>query len=132
MKNIIIFFLAFTTLAVSAQRKPKIKGNKSIVEVNEDLPFFNAIEVRDDLEIFLKETTIQGYSISADDNLIDILRFDVVDSTLVIRSFYKITTKKQLEITVNFSELKSIIIQQGKIITKDMINSDELNIIYSK
>ena len=128
MKNIIIFFLAFTTLAVSAQRKPKIKGNKSIVEVNEDLPFFNAIEVRDDLEIFLKETTIQGYSISADDNLIDILRFDVVDSTLVIRSFYKITTKKQLEITVNFSELKSIIIQQGKIITKDMINSDELNI----
>ncbi|MGB5386180.1 MAG: DUF2807 domain-containing protein [Eudoraea sp.] len=128
MKNIIIFFIAFTTLAVSAQRKPKIKGNKSIVEVNEDLPFFNAIEVRDDLEIILKETAIPGYSISADDNLIDILRFDVVDSTLVIRSFYKITAKKQLEITVNFNELKRIIIQQGKVITKDMINSDELKI----
>jgi hypothetical protein len=128
VKNIIIFFIAFSTLAVSAQRKPKIKGNKDIVEVNEDLPFFNSIEVRDDLEIFLKETTIPGYSISADDNLIDILRFDVVDSTLVIRSFYKITTKKQLEITVNYNELKSIILQQGKIITKDMINSDKLNI----
>ena len=128
MKNIIIFFIALTTLAVSAQRKPKIKGNKSIVEVNEDLPFFNAIEVRDDLEIILKETAIPGYSISADDNLIDILRFDVVDSTLVIRSFYKITAKKQLEITVNFNELKRIIIQQGKVITKDMINSDELKI----
>jgi len=128
VKNFILFFLAFTTLAVSAQRKPKIKGNKAIVEVNEDLPFFNAIEVRDDLEIFLKESTIPGYSISADDNLIDILRFDVVDSTLVIRSFYKITTKKQLEITVNFNELKSIILQQGKIITKDMLNSDKLNI----
>jgi len=128
VKNIIIFFIALTTLAVSAQRKPKIKGNKSIVEVNEDLPFFNAIEVRDDLEIILKETAIPGYSISADDNLIDILRFDVVDSTLVIRSFYKITAKKQLEITVNFNELKRIIIQQGKVITKDMINSDELKI----
>ena len=128
MKNIIVFFIAFWTLAVSAQRKPKIKGNKSIVEVNEDLPFFNAIEVRDDLEIFLKETTIPGYSISADDNLIDILRFDVVDSTLIIRSFYKITTKKKLEITVNFNEIKSIILQQGKIITKDMIDSDKLNI----
>jgi len=128
VKNIIVFFIAFWTLAVSAQRKPKIKGNKSIVEVNEDLPFFNAIEVRDDLEIFLKETTIPGYSISADDNLIDILRFDVVDSTLIIRSFYKITTKKKLEITVNFNEIKSIILQQGKIITKDMIDSDKLNI----
>ncbi len=128
MKNFILFFLAFNTLAVSAQRKPKIKGNKSIVEINEDLPFFNAIEVKDDLEIFLKETTIPGYSVSADDNLIDILRFDVVDSTLIIRSFYKITTKKQLDITVNYNELQSISLQQGKVVTGDMINSDELNI----
>ena len=128
MKNFILFFLAFTTLAVSAQRKPKIKGNKSIVDVNEDLPFFNAIEVKDDLEIFLKETTIPGYSISADDNLIDILRFDVVDSTLIIRSFYKITAKKQLDITVNYNELESIVLHQGKVVTKDMINADKLNI----
>jgi hypothetical protein len=115
-------------LAVSAQRKPKIKGNKSIVDVNEDLPFFNAIEVNDDLEISLKEATIPGYSITADDNLIDILRFDVVDSTLIIRSFYKITAKKQLDITVNYNELKSIVMQQGKLVTENMINADELKI----
>ena len=128
MKKVILFFLAFTTLAVSAQRKPKIKGNKSIVNVNEDLPFFNAIEVKDDLEISLNETTIPGYSITADDNLIDILRFDVVDSTLIIRSFYKITTKKQLDITVNYNELERIVLQQGKLVTKNMINADELKI----
>ena len=128
MKRVILFFLAFTTLAVSAQRKPKIKGNKSIVNVNEDLPFFNAIEVKDDLEISLNETTIPGYSITADDNLIDILRFDVVDSTLIIRSFYKITTKKQLDITVNYNELERIVLQQGKLVTKNMINADELKI----
>ena len=128
MKRVILFFLAFTTLAVSAQRKPKIKGNKSIVNVNEDLPFFNAIEVKDDLEISLNETTIPGYSITADDNLIDILRFDVVDSTLIIRSFYKITTKKQLDITVNYNELERIVLQQGKLVTKNMIKADELNI----
>ncbi|MBT8291793.1 MAG: DUF2807 domain-containing protein [Eudoraea sp.] len=128
MKNVILFFLAFTTLAVSAQRKPKIKGNKSIVDVNEDLPFFNAIEMKDDLEISLNETSIPGYSITADDNLIDVLRFDVVDSTLIIRSFYKITTKKQLDITVNYNDLKSIVMQQGKLVTKNMINADELKI----
>jgi hypothetical protein len=128
VKKVILFFLAFITLAVSAQRKPKIKGNKSIVNVNEDLPFFNAIEVKDDLEITLNETTIPGYSITADDNLIDILRFDVVDSTLIIRSFYKITTKKQLDITVNYNELERIVMQQGKLVTKNMINADELKI----
>ena len=128
MKKVILFFLAFATLAVSAQRKPKIKGNKSIVTVNEDLPFFSAIEVKDDLEISLNETTIPGYAITADDNLIDILRFDVVDSTLIIRSFYKITTKKQLDITVNYNDLKSIVMQQGKLVAKNMINANDLKI----
>lgn len=128
MKNFILLFLALSTFAVSAQRKPKIKGNKSIVEVNEDLPFFNAIELRDDLEVFLKETSIPGYSVSADDNLIDVLRFEVVDSTLIIRSFYKITTKKQLDITVNYNELNSISLQNGKLVSRDMINADNLNI----
>ena len=128
MKNLIVFFLAFATLGASAQRKPKIKGNKSIVNVNEDLPFFNAIEVQDDLEISLNEAAIHGYSITADDNLIDILRFDVVDSTLIIRSYYQITAKKQLDITVNYNELESIVLQQGKLVTKNMINTDELKI----
>lgn len=128
VKNFVIFCLAFTTLAVSAQRKPKIKGNKSIVNVNEDLPFFNAIEVKDDLEISLNETTLPGYSITADDNLIDILRFDVEDSTLIIRSFYNITARKQLDITINYNELQSIVLQQGKLVTKNMINADELKI----
>jgi len=128
VKNIILLVLAFATFAVSAQRKPKIKGNRSIVDVSEDLPFFNSIEIQDDLEIFLEENTIPGYAISADDNLIDILRFNVVDSTLVIRSYYNITAKKKLEITVNYDELKRIVIQQGKVVAKDMINTDELNI----
>lgn len=128
MKNIILLVLAFATFAVSAQRKPKIKGNKSIVDVSEDLPFFNSIELQDDLEIFLKENTIPGYAISADDNLIDILRFNVVDSTLVIRSYYNITAKKKLEITVNYNDLRRIVVQQGKVAANDMINSDELNI----
>ena len=128
MKNLVIFFLAFNTLEFSAQRKPKIKVNKSIVNVNEDLPFFNAIEVKDDLEISLNETTLPGYSITADDNLIDILRFDVEDSTLIIRSFYNITARKQLDITINYNELQSIVLQQGKLVTKNMINADELKI----
>lgn len=128
MKNLIIFLLAFTTLGASAQRKPKIKGNKSVVNVNEDLPFFNSIEVQDDLEITLNETTIPGYSITADDNLIDILRFDVVDSTLIIRSFYKITASKQLDITVNYNDLEHIVLKQGKLVTKNMLNADALKI----
>ena len=128
MKNFILLFLALSTFAVSAQRKPKIKGNKTIVDVNEDLPFFNAIELRDDLEVLLKKTAIPGYSVSADDNLIDVLKFEVVDSTLIIRSFYKITAKKQLEITVNYNELNSISLENGKLVSGDMINAEVLNI----
>ena len=62
----------------------------------------------------------------ADDNLVDVLKFDVADSTLIISSFYTIVSKKKLEITVNFRELQSITQRDGKIFSDDVVESDEL------
>jgi len=127
-RNSILLLLAFTTLALQAQRKPKIKGNRTVIEVKESLPAFNKIEVRDDLDISLKRTTSEGYSITADDNLIDVLKFRVEDSTLVISSFYQITAKKKLEIEIGYTQLGSILLSEGRIETKDKINADRLRI----
>ncbi len=128
MKNIFLIALVMFTGFVHAQRKPKIKGNRSVVQVNEDLPPFNAIRLIDDLEIILKKSFDEGYMVEADDNLIDVLKFEVDDGTLLISSFYKITAKKKLEITINYKELESITMENGKINTHDVISSDELSI----
>lgn len=122
----VLFILSFGL--VSGQRKPKIKGNRNIIEVLEPLPAFHTIELKDDLQINLDDSSAESYSIVGDDNLIDVLRFRVVDSTLIISSFYKITGKKQLDITVSYRRLKSLIVRDGSVITNQRIQADELSV----
>lgn len=115
-------------LLVVSQRRPKIKGNRSVTEVSQALPAFNAIELSDGLDIELKKSFGEGYDITADDNLVDVLKFEVIDSTLIISSFYDIISKKKLEITVNYQELGAITLKDGKVFSNAMIASDELYI----
>lgn len=111
-----------------AQRKPKIKGSKVVIEVREDLAPFTAIELNDDLEINLKKAADYGYSLLIDDNLVNVLKFRVVDNTLSISSFYTISSKKKLEITVYYDELNSLIMRDGKIEMEDRITTDVLSV----
>lgn len=126
MKKIFLIILLVLPFFSIAQRKPKIKGNKSVTQVSEGLPAFNAIELNDDLTIKLKKSSSEAYAIEADDNLIDVLKFDVEDSTLTISSFYNITSKKKLDIVVSYKELKQITQRDGKIEMLDALSTDEL------
>lgn len=126
MKKLVVILAVCLPVLVIAQRKPKIKGNRSVTEVREDLPAFNAVELNDNLDIQLKKSFGEGYEITADDNLIDVLKFKVEDSTLVISSFYTITSKKKLEIVVNYKELKAITQRDGRITMLDVLSTDNL------
>lgn len=128
MKKLVLAALALCTVAVHAQRKPKIKGNKEVITVREDLPPFTGIELTDDLDIFLEKASSPGYTIIADDNLIDIFKFDVRDSLLTISSFYRVTSKRKLEITVHYNELNSLVIREGKVSMQDVIDAPVINV----
>jgi len=128
MKHVLFFVAFLICFHGFSQRKPKIKGNKSVVELTESLPAFNAIELNDDLDIELVQANQEGYSLTIDDNLIDVLKFKVEDSTLVISSFYKITSKKKLDIIIKYYELSRITTRDGRIQMKDVIETDELTL----
>ncbi len=128
MKKFLVLLLCLTTAIAYSQRKPKIKGNKAVTDVREELPPFHAIELDDDLTITLQRSANSGYRITADDNLIDVLKFAVEDSTLVVSSFYKITGKKKLEITIDYNDLRSITMQDGRIEMEDLLSTDELRV----
>ncbi|WP_281542328.1 GIN domain-containing protein [Maribacter aestuarii] len=129
MKRVVVLtVLMFLGLQTFAQRKPKIKGNKNVVEVRENLPAFNAIQLHDDLEIVLQKSSNEGYALEADDNLIDVLKFKVTDSMLIISSFYNITAKKKLNITVYYTELDALTMRNGEISMKDVISTDKLDV----
>ncbi|NNJ89287.1 MAG: DUF2807 domain-containing protein [Eudoraea sp.] len=120
--------LLFTTLAIQAQRKPKIKGNRTVIEVKDALPPFTKIELRDDLEITLRRSTEEAYTVLADDNLIDVLKFKIEDNTLVISSFYQIVSKKKLDIEIAYTQLSSIMLSDGRLTSIDKISSENLKI----
>ncbi len=124
---VMVFVLCFC-LQAFGQRKPKIKGNRMVVEVSEDLPAFNAIVLSDDIEVMIQKGSIEGFMLEADDNLVDVLKFNVTDGTLYISSFYKITSKKKLDITVFYTELTSLAISSGVITMNDVITSDYLDV----
>ncbi|RIV73804.1 GIN domain-containing protein [Flagellimonas aequoris] len=126
MKKILLLLFVISPLLSIAQRKPRIKGSRIVTEVSEELPPFNAIVLNDNLDIVLEKSFGPGYRIVADDNLIDILKFNVQDSTLIISSYYDVTAKKQFDITINYTDLKAITVKDGSMVSKDIIESDEL------
>ncbi len=128
VKKTILLFLVLSVGLLHAQRKPKIKGNRNVIEVLEALPAFHTIELRDDLEIHIDNASSESYSIVGDDNLIDVLRFRVVDSTLIISSFYKITAKKQLDITVNYVGLNALILRDGSLTGNQRLVTEEITV----
>jgi len=128
MKNILLFAALLFCFQLSAQRKPKIKGSRIVTDVQENLPPFKAIELNDDLEVRLRKAPQEGYAITADDNLIDVLKFKVEDSILTISSFYNITAKKKLDITVNYSDIDVLTLRDGDIRMDGAISTDVLKV----
>lgn len=129
MRKIVILAVVFCFgVQAFSQRKPKIKGNRSVIEVTEDLAPFRAIELSDDLDIRIEKGPSESVSIEADDNLVDILKFKVENGTLVISSFYNITSKKILNIVVTYTELDAITITNGLLTMNDVITSDGLDV----
>lgn len=126
MKKVLVLILLVFPILVLAQRKPRIKGSRIVTQVNEELPPFNAIVLNDNLDIVLKKSFGPGYEVMADDNLIDILKFEVQDGTLLISSYYDVTARKQFDIIVNYVDLKAITLKDGSIVSQDIIESDEL------
>ncbi|HDZ06906.1 hypothetical protein LCGC14_0050960 [marine sediment metagenome] len=127
-KFTLLVVVLFISVTGYTQRKPKIKGNKNVIEVREDLAPFTAIELVDDLDIVIQKASQEGYALELDDNLLDVLKFKVDGGVLKISSFYNITSKKKLEITIFFQELRSIKMLNGKISMKDVISTDRLKV----
>lgn len=128
MKNILIFTVLLFCFQLSAQRKPKIKGSKIVTDAQENLPPFKSIVLIDDLEIRLRKAPREGYAVTADDNLIDVLKFKVEDSVLSISSFYDITSKKKLDITVNYTNIDALTLHDGDIRMDGAIITDKLDV----
>ncbi len=116
--------ILLTTTASIAQKKPDIKGNRTVAVVDKSLDAFHSIVVEEDLELSFKKAETASVQFVADDNLPPVFNFNVKDSVLHISSYYRIKSKKELKITVSYVDLRSIQVKEGTL--KLDINSTDI------
>lgn len=127
MKTIVYTLVFLIAFSMSAQKKQKVKGNKEVVEIYENLEPFNKIEIMDGLEVVLMQTTTEGYRLKTDSNLMNVIKLNVIDSILRVYTTHKIMSKKTIEIDVTFLELDKIVIHEdSKLLGKNHFNFNEL------
>ncbi|KJD36610.1 hypothetical protein PW52_02900 [Tamlana sedimentorum] len=129
MKKLLLIVAMFTTCVAFAQKKEKIKGNKEVIEVYNNLPPYTSLEISDGLEVLLMQTGASGYRIKTDSNLVDVIKVEVVDKILKLYTTMHISSSKKLEINLTSSQINTINLSQGsKLESQNLIQSDSLTI----
>lgn len=120
----IVLLLSFH---VSAQKKPDIKGNKSVTTFEKALDYFNALQLDESINMTLIRGEDPKVSMVADDNLPAVFKFEVIDSVLHITTFYHIKSKKELTIQVQYPDLNQINMTSGHV-NLSLVNDSDAQI----
>lgn len=134
MKKLLALILLFSTTAVWSQRLPKIKGS-GIVELQEVAleEGFNSIKIDGDIVVELVQGKDSGYSIETDNNLIEIVEFALVDSTLTVALNHRIIKKKKFVVRIETPAIAYIELQnEAGLESKKTLNGENLRIVGGK
>ncbi|NNE31971.1 MAG: DUF2807 domain-containing protein [Winogradskyella sp.] len=109
--------LLFLTLLVSpfaiAQTLEKIKGDRNVTIKQTYIDDFESIVVDGDFDIEMIYNSKPSVEIEADDNLHEVIQFNVVNGVLTFTEAMRIGAKKKLSITVNYGDILRTIETRG-------------------
>ena len=104
MKNhIAIFLIVLSTTLTLAQKKDKLKGSRIVTIENKEVGNFQALEVEDNIEVNLERGEKNNIKIEADENLHNIISFDLKDNTLRIYTTKEAVNYKKLIVRVTYN-----------------------------
>lgn len=114
MKKLYFLLLALVITSVAlGQKKEKIKGSKIVTVTQKEVEPFENLEIEDNLEIFIIKGDKQSIEIEADDNLHDVLKYEMVGSSLRLSSTKEVTGAKKFSVRVTYTDnLKLITVKQ--------------------
>ncbi len=112
-KNTALFLLLLVTTLTFAQKREKVKGSKIVTTSIKETGSFDAIEVDDNLEVYLEKGEKNEIKIEADDNLHDIVATDLRDKTLRLYTSKESTIFKKLAVKITYTSTLN------KVITKN-------------
>ncbi|WP_178989119.1 GIN domain-containing protein [Winogradskyella schleiferi] len=101
---LILFITLVATPIVTAQSDEKIKGDRNVTIKQTYIDDFHTIVVDGDFSIEVVYNSKPSVNVEADDNLHEVIQFNVVDGILTFIETMRITSKKKLKITVNYGD----------------------------
>ena len=102
-KNTALLLLLLVTTLTFAQKKEKIKGSKIVTTSIKEVGSFDAIEVEDNIEVYLEKGEKNEIKIEADDNIHDIIGTDLKEKTLRLFTTKESTIFKKLAVHVIYT-----------------------------
>ncbi len=105
-----LLVLALFTFSTNYSQNPeKIRGNRIVSIVNTEVDDFHTIALDEDFEIDILYNRIPSVEIETDENLHEVIDFMVRDGVLTFNKLKRITSKKRLHITVNYTDTLSVL-----------------------
>ncbi|MFD2187299.1 GIN domain-containing protein [Aquimarina celericrescens] len=130
MRISMLFLCSFICLGNIYGQKEKVKGNKIVSTEEFNLEGFHTIEIYNNFEVSIDESSDNQVKVEADSNLQDLIQISVQDSVLLITSDKDLRRAKALNLDIFYaSEVKRIIIYD-KVQLKSLsaITSGELKV----
>ncbi|MCP4296793.1 MAG: DUF2807 domain-containing protein [Proteobacteria bacterium] len=104
-----------------------IQGTGKLVEKELLIEMVNKVVLKIDAELILSQGDVQKASITAQQNILEVIIVEAKDGELIIRSDYRFRDSKPVKINLELSSLKSLISKgSSKIITKNKMTSQDL------
>ena len=104
---ITLFSLTFATAQVKLE---KIKGSKIVTISVKEVESFENVEIEEFLDVYFVKSEKQSIEIEADDNLHDIISYNVLGNTLKLTALKQPTSEKKFTVRVNYTDsLKTIV-----------------------
>lgn len=117
-KYFTLILLLLSTTFITAQKKEKIKGSKTVTIENKEIGAFKSIEVSDNVAVFLDKGEKNEIKMEADDNLHDAISLDLQDNILRIQTNKEVSNFKKLIVRVTYTkDLNSIITKNEATVT---------------
>lgn len=109
-----ILLLLLSTSLTLAQKKEKIKGSKTVTIEQKEIGNFEALEVEDNLEVYLEKGEKNEIKIEADENLHEIIALDLKDKTLRIYTSKEAVSYKKLIVRVTYTNDLNLVTSKNK------------------
>lgn len=101
--TVMLLLLLFAEVTF-AQKKEKLKGSKMVTTEQRNVGSFESLVVEDNLEVHLEKGEQTELEIEADDNLHDIISFDLSDNILRIYATKQAANYKKMIVRVTYTD----------------------------